>query len=63
MNGLIDTHAHLQDEAFAEDFEAIVEKIAAAEPAAVINAGTDFATSPRAVEIARMKPWFWALAG
>lgn len=63
MNGLVDTHAHLQDEAFAGDFEAVVEKIAATNPAAVINAGTDLGTSGRAVEISRMKPWFWALAG
>lgn len=63
MNGLIDTHAHLQDEAFAGDFDAVVEKIAASDPAAIINAGTDIATSRRAVEIARMRPWFWALAG
>ncbi|HOY66937.1 MAG TPA: TatD family hydrolase [Candidatus Ozemobacteraceae bacterium] len=63
MDGLIDTHAHLQDEAFSVDFADVLARIRATRPAAVINAGTDLATSRRAVEMARAEPGFWALAG
>lgn len=63
MNGLIDTHAHLQDQAFADDFDAVRAKILQSRMAAVINAGTDLDTSRRAVEIAHGDSVFWALAG
>lgn len=63
MHGLIDTHAHLQDEAFAADFDEVRARIRDSGPGAVINAGTDAETSRKAVEIAHLEPFYWALAG
>ena len=63
MFGLVDTHAHLQDKAFADDFDVVMARIRECRPAAVINAGTDLETSRQAVEMAEKEPNFWALAG
>jgi TatD DNase family protein len=61
--GLIDVHAHLQDEAFFQDLDGVLGRIEEERFAAVINAGTDLANSRAAVHLAETKPWLWALAG
>ena len=50
---LVDVHAHLQDEKFAEDLADVVERAANAGVTRIINAGTSVADSRRAIAIAR----------
>jgi len=49
---LFDTHAHLDDEAFAGDLEAVLDRARAAGVAGVVTVGTDIASSCRACAIA-----------
>ena len=58
----INTHAHLNLGAFAEDVDAVVEKCAA-ERVAVINVGTKQSTSARAVELATQYEQCYAIVG
>ncbi len=58
----IDTHAHLNLSAFAEDF-AVVAKRCADEAVAVINVGTKESTSARAVELALANEAMYAIVG
>lgn len=51
MPKLIDTHTHVNFQAFREDADSVVER-ALAEEVWMINAGTQFETSRRAVELA-----------
>ncbi|MDP3741468.1 MAG: TatD family hydrolase, partial [bacterium] len=51
MPKLIDTHAHLNFHAFREDYDEVVER-ALEEEVWMINVGTQFETSRRAVEMA-----------
>ena len=60
---LVDVHAHLQDEAFADDRAATLERCRQAGLAAVINAGTDLPDSRAALEIAHAESFCWALVG
>ena len=57
----LDTHAHLNDEAFAEDYEAVIES--AADLAAVIVVGYDLASSEQAVALAAAYPKLYAAVG
>ncbi len=50
---LVDVHAHLQDEKFAEDLAGVVERAANAGVTRIINAGTSIEDSRRAIEIAK----------
>ncbi|MBP9843260.1 MAG: TatD family hydrolase [Candidatus Pacebacteria bacterium] len=58
----IDTHAHLNLSAFAEDSEAVALRCAA-EGVAVINVGTKESTSARAVELAEHHDHLYAIIG
>lgn len=58
----IDTHAHLNIGAFKDDAVAVAEKCAE-EGVSVINVGTKFATSKRAVEIAGEADNCYAIVG
>ncbi len=49
----IDTHAHIQDKSFADDFENMLERSLAAGVKKVIVPGSDFITSVKALEIAK----------
>jgi len=49
---LIDTHAHLDDERFAGDLQAVLERAAAAGVARILTIGVDAATSIAAMELA-----------
>lgn len=59
----VDTHSHLQDEAFNADREAVLERCEKEGLAAVINAGTDLESTKAALDLAGKKAWMWALAG
>jgi TatD DNase family protein len=50
---VIDTHCHLQDRAFEEDREEVVERAREAGVAAMVTVGVDLADSRAAVETAR----------
>ncbi len=58
----IDTHAHLNLKAFAEDFNAVANHCAS-EGVAVINVGTKETTSARAVELASQYKHLYAIIG
>lgn len=60
---LIDVHAHLQDEKFAEDCNEVVERAIKAGVKRIINAGTSVADSKRAIELAHRYPECQALVG
>jgi TatD DNase family protein len=53
---LIDTHAHLDDDRFAADLPAVLDRAAAAGVARAITVGIDAATSRAAVALARRFP-------
>ena len=60
---VIDTHAHLDEDAFSVDRDEIVARAAAAGVAAVITIGTTADSSRRAVELARQYPNVFAAVG
>lgn len=60
---MIDTHAHLDDDRFAADLDAVVARADAAGVERVITIGTDAATSARNVELAGRFPLLRAAVG
>ncbi len=58
----IDTHAHLNISAFAEDFDVVAQKCVE-EGVVVINVGTKESTSARAVELAGQYEHMYAIIG
>lgn len=56
MPGLVDSHCHLQDEAFAPDLEAVLERAAAAGIERIVVPGWDAASSEAALELAARHP-------
>ncbi len=60
---LADTHAHLDDEAFAGDRAEVVARAAAAGVALVVTVGTDLASSRQAVELAERYTGVYAAVG
>jgi TatD DNase family protein len=58
----IDTHAHLNLDAFTEDIESVINRCQA-EDVAVINIGTKQTTSARAVELALQYEEMYAIVG
>ncbi|MGE5605138.1 MAG: TatD family hydrolase [Bacteroidota bacterium] len=59
----IDSHAHLNDEAFKLDVEQIIESALAAGVKAILVPGFDLASSVKAVELAGKYPMLWAAVG
>jgi TatD DNase family protein len=59
---LIDSHAHLDDRAFAKDRAAVIAR-AFAEGIGVITIGADLASSREAVRLARRHRGIWATVG
>jgi TatD DNase family protein len=59
---LIDTHAHLNFNAFKGDFEEVIKKCTD-EKVGVINVGSEYKTSKRAVEMAEKFEGLWAVVG
>lgn len=62
MNRYIDTHAHLNINAFKDDYDAVISKCAQ-ESVAIINVGTQQDTSKRAVELATQYDNCYAIIG
>lgn len=60
---MIDAHAHLTDERFAEDVDAVIERAAAAGVEVVVSIATDVADARRAIALAERHPGVFATAG
>lgn len=60
---LVDTHAHLNDPAFADDLEEVLARARAAGVARLVVAGYDLPSSRRALAIAEKADWIWATVG
>jgi len=60
---LIDTHAHLNFEAFKNDFEMVIHRAQSYGVAGIINVGSNLETSRRALEIAQKFPGVFAAVG
>jgi TatD DNase family protein len=59
----IDTHAHLDDQRFADDLPAVLDRAAAAGVGRVLTIGVDLATSRAAVRLAQTHPILSAVVG
>ena len=60
---LVDTHAHLDDEAFAADRDEVLTRARAAGVDTIITVGADLASSRQAVALAERHPWIYAAVG
>ena len=60
---IIDSHAHLDDDAFSSEIDMVMARARAEGVGAVINPGADVASSKAAVAIAAAYPEVYALAG
>ena len=58
-----DSHAHLGEDCFAQDFVNIVEKMRAANVTGMMEIGCDGPSSHHAVELAHQYDWIWAAVG
>ncbi len=59
----IDTHAHLDDRAFAGDLPEVLQRATAAGVQHILTVGTTAASSERAVELAEAYPTLFAVVG
>lgn len=60
---LIDTHAHLDYDVFAPDFEAVLERAVAAGIDRIVTIGVSVRSSRRAVALAERHPMVYAVVG
>lgn len=60
---LFDSHAHLDDERFADEQSEIIARAAAAGVTGILNAGADMDSSARAVKLAKEYPNVYAAVG
>ena len=60
---LIDAHCHLEDEAFADDLDALLARASEAGVGTVITAGADLASSRAAVALAEKHAAIYAVVG
>lgn len=60
---LIDTHCHLDEDAFADDVEAVVQSALDQGVSAIVTIGTDANSSRRSVELAERFPSVHAVVG
>lgn len=60
---VIDSHAHLGFDRYADDLDAVLERAAAAGVEVIIDVGTDLPSSERARELAGRHPHIFAAAG
>ena len=58
-----DSHAHLTEDCFAQDFDAIVESMKAASVTGMMEIGYDLASSEKAVQLAERFDWVHAAVG
>lgn len=59
----IDTHAHLQDEAYKDDLLEVLERAKKANVEKIVCVGYDYNTSVEAVELARKHDFIYAVIG
>ncbi|MBI4753488.1 TatD family hydrolase [Candidatus Desantisbacteria bacterium] len=60
---LIDTHAHINDNSFDPDREQIIQDAVAAGLCAIINVGTNLASSKESIELSEAYKNIWAAVG
>jgi len=60
---MIDTHAHLNFEAFQNDYQQVIRRAVERNVSLIINAGSNFLTSQKAVKIAREYNQCYAAVG
>ncbi|AFM39152.1 hydrolase, TatD family [Desulfosporosinus acidiphilus SJ4] len=58
-----DTHAHLDDESYQEDFQDVLERIKSSGISRVTNVGYDFSSSKRSVQLAQDYDFIYAAIG
>ena len=58
-----DSHTHLTEDCFAQDFDAIVENMKAASVTGMMEIGYDLASSEKAVQLAERFDWVHAAVG
>ena len=58
-----DSHAHLDEACFQEDFESILRRMAVARVTRMMNIGCDEPSSVRSVRLAERFEWIWAAVG
>lgn len=60
---IIDTHAHIDQDAFDEDRDAVVDRAREAGIKYMVNVGCDIESSYRSVELSEMYDFIFATAG
>ncbi|MBR3941943.1 MAG: TatD family hydrolase [Clostridia bacterium] len=60
---LFDSHAHLDDDQFNEDFEEVIEQITSSCVKFVVDVGASIESSEKAVKIAQKVPFVYAAVG
>lgn len=60
---LIDSHCHLNDQEFEDDFSEVIERAKANGIGAIVVVGCDVESSGRAIELARQYDILWATVG
>mgnify|MGYP000616902362 CR=1 FL=1 len=58
-----DSHAHLTEDCFAQDFDSIVENMKAASVTGMMEIGFDLPSSEKAVQLAERFSWVHAAVG
>ena len=58
-----DSHAHLDEACFAEDFEEILARMAQNQVRGMMNIGCDLPSSERSIQLAERYDWIWAAVG
>ena len=58
-----DSHAHLGEDCFAQDFDTVVDNMKAASVTGMMEIGCDGPSSHHAVELAHQYDWIWAAVG
>lgn len=61
--GLVDAHAHLTDERFGDELDAVIERASSAGITRILTCGEDVASSEAAVALARRSPVIRAAVG
>ena len=63
MNGIFDSHAHYEDEAFDSDRESLLEELKKQGIFGIMDVGASLKSTRRAIELARKYPFLYAAAG
>lgn len=58
-----DSHAHLDDRRFADDFDAVLAQMASNQVTGMMNIGCDLPSSLRSIQLAERYDWIWATVG